>query len=139
MRWRLVTPRQCLHGLPAQRLWLLLEILQKLSAVLLVVDFQCDCPSAPKRITLKYIGLSYFICSVPPNAHDRILSNQMAGFTIHVAMAGRTDLLVGLWDNNFVEVPIKTAVQSTKRVEVEGDLRTGVMLSMGWPCWPVTD
>lgn len=63
----------------------------------------------------------------------------MARFTIHVAMAGRTDLLVGLWDNNFVEVPMKTAVQSTKRVEVEGDLRTAVMLSTRWPCWPATD
>jgi len=89
-----------------------------------------------KRITLKYIDPSYLIRSVPANAQDRILSNQMARYAVHAAMAGRTDLLIGLWHNCFVEVPLEAVIRSEKRMDVEGDLWTSVMLSTGQPRWP---
>ena len=89
-----------------------------------------------QRITLKYIDPSYLIRSVPANAQDRILSNQLARFAVHAAMAGRTNVLMGLWNNCFVEVPLETAMRTSKRMDVEGDLWTSVILSTGQPRWP---
>ncbi|MBI86426.1 MAG: diphosphate--fructose-6-phosphate 1-phosphotransferase [Planctomycetaceae bacterium] len=89
-------------------------------------------------ISVKYIDPSYLIRSVPANAQDRLLSNQMARFAVHAAMAGNTDVLIGHWNNCFVHVPIGTAVRTSKCMEVEGDLWTSVLLSTGQPRWPAT-
>jgi 6-phosphofructokinase 1 len=86
-------------------------------------------------ITLKYIDPSYLIRSVPANTADRLLSDQMARFGVHAAMAGNTDMLVGLWNNMFVHVPISTAIAVKKRMELKGDLWTSVLLSTGQPRW----
>jgi 6-phosphofructokinase 1 len=87
-------------------------------------------------ISLKYIDPSYLIRSVPANSADRILSDQMARYAVHSAMAGNTDVLIGLWNNVFVHVPICTAIREKKRMEVTGELWTNVLLSTGQPRWP---
>lgn len=89
-------------------------------------------------LSVKYIDPSYLIRSVPANTQDRLLSNQMARFAVHAAMAGNTDVLIGHWNNRFVHVPIGTAVRTSKRMEVEGDLWTSILLSTGQPRWPAT-
>ena len=43
-------------------------------------------------ISLKYIDPSYLIRSVPANTADRLLSDQMARYAVHAAMAGNTDV-----------------------------------------------
>jgi 6-phosphofructokinase 1 len=86
-------------------------------------------------ITLKYIDPSYLIRSVPANTADRLLSDQMARYGVHAAMAGNTDMLIGLWNNMFVHVPISTAIASKKQMELEGDLWTSVLLATGQPRW----
>lgn len=86
-------------------------------------------------ISLKYIDPSYMIRSVPANTADRILSDQMARHAVHAAMAGNTNMLVGLWNNRFIHVPICTAVRTSKRMETEGDLWTSVLLTTGQPRW----
>lgn len=87
-------------------------------------------------ISLKYIDPSYIIRSVPANTADRLLSDQMARYAAHSAMAGNTDVLIGMWNNVFVHVPICTAIREKKRMELTGELWTNVLLSTGQPRWP---
>jgi 6-phosphofructokinase 1 len=89
-------------------------------------------------IALKYIDPSYLIRSVPANTADRLLSDQMARYAAHSAMAGNTDVLIGMWNNVFVHVPICTAIKHKKRMELTGELWTNVLLSTGQPRWPAT-
>jgi 6-phosphofructokinase 1 len=87
-------------------------------------------------IGLRYMDPSYLIRSVPANTADRLLSDQMARYAVHSAMAGNTDVLIGMWNNRFVHVPICTAIAEKKRMELTGDLWTSVLLSTGQPRWP---
>jgi 6-phosphofructokinase 1 len=75
---------------------------------------------------------------VPANTSDRLLSDQMARAAVHAAMSGKTDTLIGLWNNCFVHVPICTVSREKKRMETTGDLWTSVLLSTGQPRWPAT-
>jgi 6-phosphofructokinase 1 len=87
-------------------------------------------------ISLKYIDPSYLIRSCPANTADRLLSDQMARYAVHSAMAGNTDVLIGMWNNVFIHVPICTAIREKKRMELTGELWTNVLLSTGQPRWP---
>ena len=89
-------------------------------------------------VALKYIDPSYLIRSVPANTADRLLSDQMARYGVHAAMAGNTDMLIGMVNNMFVHVPICTAIAHKKRMEVTGDLWTNVLLATGQPPWPAS-
>lgn len=86
-------------------------------------------------ISLKYIDPSYLIRSVPANTWDRILANQMGRHAVHAAMAGRTDTLIGYWNNELMHIPIGTAVATKKQLDLTGDLWTGVLSSTGQPRW----
>jgi 6-phosphofructokinase 1 len=88
------------------------------------------------RFALKYIDPSYLIRSVPANTTDRLLSDQMARYAVHAAMAGDTDVLIGFWNNRFIHVPICAVVAHRKRMDVTGDLWTSVLLATGQPRWP---
>jgi 6-phosphofructokinase 1 len=87
-------------------------------------------------MSLKYIDPSYLIRSVPANTADRLLSDQMARSAVHAAMAGNTDVMIGMWNNVFVHIPICTAIRHKKRMEYTGELWTNVLLSTGQPRWP---
>ena len=84
----------------------------------------------------KYIDPSYLIRSVPANMGDRLLTDQLARYAVHAAMAGKTDVLMGYWNNAFIHVPIATATTTQKRMEPEGHLWTSVMAATGQPRWP---
>ena len=89
-------------------------------------------------VVMKYIDPSYMIRSVPANTQDRLLSDRMARFAAHAAMAGRTDMLIGHWNNAFVHIPIPTAIHKRKRMRIEGDLWTNVLLATRQPRWPAS-
>jgi 6-phosphofructokinase 1 len=86
-------------------------------------------------INIKYIDPSYVIRSVPANTYDRILANQMGRLAVHAAMAGKTDTLIGSWNNELVHVPIRTAVASKKVLSTTSDMWMGVLSSTGQPRW----
>ena len=87
------------------------------------------------ELNLKYIDPSYVIRSVPANAWDRILSDRMARAAVHAAMAGKTDAMIGYWNQELVHVPIAAAVAETKRMPVESDLWNAVLATTGQPDW----
>ncbi len=86
-------------------------------------------------VSVKYIDPSYIIRSVPANAWDRVLANQMARNAVHAGMAGKTDMLVGYWNNELVHVPLPTVNSRTRRLELTSDLWVGVLSATGQPRW----
>ena len=83
--------------------------------------------------SLKYIDPSYTIRSVPANASDSIFCAQLGRYAAHAAMAGKTDMIVGLWHEMFTHVPIPITVTSRKKVEPESQLWLSVLESTGQP------
>ncbi|MBW1840479.1 MAG: ATP-dependent 6-phosphofructokinase, partial [Deltaproteobacteria bacterium] len=55
-------------------------------------------------ISLKYIDPSYIIRSLPANANDHVFCNFLGRDAVHAAMAGKTKLLIGRWNNLFVHL-----------------------------------
>jgi 6-phosphofructokinase 1 len=84
-------------------------------------------------ISLKYIDPSYTIRSAPANCEDRILCNQFARRAVHAAMAGKTGMVIGYWNDEFINVPIAMVTSVQRRVEPEGALWTLVQSSTGQP------
>ena len=74
------------------------------------------------EINLKYIDPSYMIRSAPANPGDSIYCERLGNAAVHAAMAGKTRLIIGLVNNEFVHVPIKAAIAKRNYVTPEGNL-----------------
>jgi 6-phosphofructokinase 1 len=48
-------------------------------------------------------------------------------------MAGRTDMMVGLWHGVFTHVPLKAVVGRRKKIDPNGNLWLGVISTTGQP------
>ncbi len=86
-------------------------------------------------ISMKYLDPSYHIRSVPANAFDRFLCDQMGRHAVHAAMAGKSGMLIGHEHNQFINVPIPTAIARTKQLDVTGDLWRAVLQVTRQPRW----
>ena len=84
-------------------------------------------------ISLKYIDPSYMIRSTAASASDSAFCLQLGQYAVHAGMSGRTNMLVGHWNNQFTHVPIPMAVQSRKKVDPQGKLWASVLASTGQP------
>jgi 6-phosphofructokinase 1 len=87
------------------------------------------------ELNLKYIDPSYGIRSVPANAWDCILTDRMARAAVHAAMAGKSDAMIGYWNQEIVHVPIAVAVAEKKQMPLESDLWNAVLATTGQPDW----
>jgi 6-phosphofructokinase 1 len=74
------------------------------------------------EINLKYIDPSYIIRSAPANPADSIYCERLGNAAVHAAMAGKTRLIIGLVNNEFVHLPIKAVISSRNHVDPEGNL-----------------
>jgi 6-phosphofructokinase 1 len=84
-------------------------------------------------ITLKYIDPSYIIRSMPANAHDAAFCLLLGHNAVHAGMCGRTDMVVGFWNQHFTHVPIALASSTRKTIDPDGDLWSHVLASTGQP------
>ncbi len=84
---------------------------------------------------VKYLDPSYEIRSVPANAADSLLCEQLARKAVHAGMAGKTDLLIGLWHNHHVHVPLEVSTGMKKQLSTEGELWTSVLALTGQEQW----
>ena len=73
-------------------------------------------------INLKYIDPSYIIRSAPANPGDSIYCERLGNAAVHAAMAGKTKLIIGLVNNEFVHLPIKEVISQRSHVDPEGNL-----------------
>ena len=74
------------------------------------------------EINLKYIDPSYMIRSATAAPIDSMYCERLGNNAVHAAMAGRTKLIIGLVNNEFVHIPIEAATSRRKLVDPEGSL-----------------
>jgi 6-phosphofructokinase 1 len=86
-----------------------------------------------REVNLKYIDPSYIIRSQPANTHDSALCLLLGHSAVHAGMAGRTNMVVGLWNHQFTHVPIALATRARKKIDPEGWLWSSVLASTGQP------
>ena len=83
------------------------------------------------EINMKYIDPSYTIRSLPANANDRVFCNFLGRDAVHAGMAGKTKLLIGRWNGNFVHVPMNASVGRRKQIDPNGKLWLSVLEATG--------
>jgi 6-phosphofructokinase 1 len=82
---------------------------------------------------LKYFDPSYLIRSVPANTGDSLLCDSLARHAVHAGMAGKTDLLIGFWHNDFIHVPIPAVICRKKMLSPTGGVWIAVLSATGQP------
>jgi 6-phosphofructokinase 1 len=83
--------------------------------------------------SIKYIDPSYIIRSAPANPNDSKFCNLLAQNAVHAALAGKTDFVIGYWNNEFTLLPISMAVAKRKKIDVEGELWWNILEATGQP------
>jgi 6-phosphofructokinase 1 len=82
-------------------------------------------------ISMKYVDPSYIIRSARASADDSVFCFQLAENAVHAAMSGRTGLVVGLWNGQFVHVPVEKSVSVRKQIDPHGSLWNSVLHNTG--------
>ncbi len=82
-------------------------------------------------ISLKYIDPSYNIRSLPANSNDHVFCSFLGRNAVHAAMAGKTKVLVGHWNNHFVHVPMSASAGKRKQINPQGRLWQSVLEATG--------
>jgi 6-phosphofructokinase 1 len=77
--------------------------------------------------SVKYIDPSYLIRSAPANSYDSIYCARLGAHAVHAAMAGKTQALISMINDRFVEIPISLAVSRRNLVSTEGALWRDVL------------
>ena len=85
------------------------------------------------ELNLKYLDPSYLIRSVPATANDSIFCGFLAQNAVHAGMAGKTNMVVGMWNEEFVYIPVDLVVTSRRRVDLQGKLWNSVLEATGQP------
>lgn len=86
-----------------------------------------------KDVTIKYIDPSYTIRSLPANSLDSEFCLMLGQHAVHAGMAGRTNMMVGYWNQHFTHVPIPLAVASRKQLVPDGEIWQRVLEATGQP------
>lgn len=94
-------------------------------------EIQRHCAAENIDATIKYIDPSYLIRSLPANANDQVFCNFLGRNAVHAAMAGKTRLLVGHWNDRFVHVPMRASAGKRKKVNPGGELWLSVLDATG--------
>ena len=86
-----------------------------------------------KEVTIKYIDPSYIIRGIPANSVDSEYCLLLGQHAVHAGLAGRTDMVVGYWNQRFTHIPISVAVARRKQLDPEGDVWQRVLEATGQP------
>jgi len=85
------------------------------------------------EVNLKYIDPSYIIRSAPANANDSVYCARLGTNAVHAAMAGKTAMIVSLFNDRFVHVPIEMAVSRKNCINPDEALWRNVIEATGQP------
>ena len=92
-----------------------------------------ELPRRLSEVTVKYIDPSYTIRSLPANAYDAQLCLVLGQHAVHAGMSGRTNMLVGTWNQRFTHVPIPLAISTRRRMDPSGEAWQRVLEATGQP------
>lgn len=82
-------------------------------------------------ISLKYIDPSYMIRSLPANSNDHVYCTFLGRDAVHAGMAGKTNMIIGHWNDHFVHVPVPLTAGKRKQVNPGGKLWQTVLEATG--------
>ncbi len=86
-----------------------------------------------KEVHVKYFDPSYLVRSVPATSDDRLHCDALARHAAHAGMAGKTDVMVGVWHNVYIQVPIPAVNGRTKSLSPQGGVWMAVLEATGQP------
>ncbi len=81
--------------------------------------------------SLKYIDPSYMIRSLPANSNDHVYCTFLGRDAVHAGMAGKTNMIIGHWNDHFVHVPVPLTAGKRKQVDPGGKLWQTVLEATG--------
>jgi 6-phosphofructokinase 1 len=84
-----------------------------------------------KPLSLKYIDPSYMIRSLPADSNDSAFCVMLGQNAVHAGISGRTNMVVGDWNQYFVHIPISVTVSKRKKVDPDGHLWQTVLETTG--------
>ncbi|HUV64556.1 MAG TPA: ATP-dependent 6-phosphofructokinase [Sedimentisphaerales bacterium] len=84
-----------------------------------------------KPAALKYIDPSYMIRSLPADSNDSVFCVMLGQNAVHAALSGRTNMVVGYWNQYFVHVPTELTVLKRKKIDPAGSLWQTVLETTG--------
>lgn len=82
---------------------------------------------------MKYIDPSYMIRSVRANGADTIFCDNLARNAVHAGMAGKSDVVIGLWHGIYTHVPIPLTTRGRRHIHPESYLWRSVVAATGQP------
>ena len=82
-------------------------------------------------ISLKYIDPSYMIRSLPANANDSVFCGLLGRDAVHAGMAGKTNLLISHWNDQYVHIPMDASAGKRKYLDPNGRLWQSVLEATG--------
>ena len=85
------------------------------------------------KVDVKYFDPSYLIRSTRANSADAVFCDQFARSAVHAAMAGKTDIVIGLWYNVMTHVPIPLILQRKRRMSPSSGTWQAVLKVTGQP------
>ncbi len=86
------------------------------------------------EVNIKYIDPSYMIRSVVANAEDAVYCGFLAEHAVHAAMAGKTKVVIGKWNDTFIHLPMDIVKFGRKKIDPKSSLWQSVVLSTGQQC-----
>ncbi len=84
-------------------------------------------------MSIKYIDPSYMIRGIHANGSDSAFCLALGQHAVHAALSGRTNMLVGYWNQKFVHLPMKLATSGRRQIDPGGAFWHRVVLSTGQP------
>jgi len=84
-----------------------------------------------KPMSLKYIDPSYMIRSLPADSNDSAFCVMLGQNAVHAGLTGRTNMVIGYWNQYFVHVPTAVTVRERKRIDPQGHLWQTVLQTTG--------
>lgn len=85
------------------------------------------------EMTMRYFDPSYLIRGVAANTEDAVLCDRYARHAVHAAMAGKTGMVIGFMNGQFVHIPIALLVGAGRRLHEAGELWHAVLATTGQP------
>jgi 6-phosphofructokinase 1 len=87
-----------------------------------------------KPLSIKYIDPSYMIRSLPADSNDSAFCVMLGQNAVHAGMSGRTNMVVGYWNQHFVNIPTALTILRRKKVDPDGHLWQTVLETTGQKC-----
>lgn len=105
------------------------NIINKDVGVFLKLAIEAHFHKLGKPVKTTYIDPSYMIRGIPANSRDSALCLYWGNAAVHAAMAGKTDMIVGSWNQQPTHVPLQLIVGKRKRVDLQSPFWQAVAAS----------